>query len=70
MQLDRFSAPLSVCADPDCPHAGLSAPEHFGRHNPRCAELFIGRDSSEMLCELPAGHEGAHRGSVHRMGAG
>jgi hypothetical protein len=65
-RLDRLKISSKVCSDPACPWAGLPAPLHFAKHNQPCAELFIGRDGSEMLCELPGGHEGAHRGSVHR----
>lgn len=67
MQIDRVSVPVHVCTDPACPYLELSDAEHYDRHNPRCAELFIGRDGSEMLCELTGGHEGPHRGSVHRL---
>lgn len=56
-----------ACDDPDCQWARLSDTEHFDRHNPHCAELFIGRDGSECICELVEGHEGPHRGQVHRL---
>ena len=66
MELDRLSVPLVICADPDCRWAALPDREHFSRHNQPCAELFVGSDSSELLCELPAGHSGPHRGTVRR----
>lgn len=69
MRLDRFKVPTRVCIDPACPWAGLPEAEHFDHHNPPCAELFIARDGTEMLCELAAGHSGAHRGSAHRVDA-
>lgn len=67
MDLERFSVPVHVCSDPGCPYAGLSDAEHFDRHNPRCAQLFVGRGGEECLCELAEGHEGPHRGQVHRL---
>jgi hypothetical protein len=69
MYLDRFEQPVSFCEDPSCEWAALPDTEHFARHNPNCAELFIATDGSEMLCELLRGHEGAHRGIRHDLRA-
>lgn len=65
MRLGRFEQAIAVCADPACPWRALPDREHFERHNAPCGELFISRDGGELLCELLAGHDGAHRGSVH-----
>lgn len=63
--LDRFEQPVDFCEDRACPWRSLPESEHFARHNPSCAELFIASDGSEMLCELFRGHKGAHRGIRH-----
>jgi len=48
----RFEQPINVCLDPRCPWRDLPEAEHFDRHNKRCAELTIGTDGSEVICEL------------------
>lgn len=62
MEFDRHEQAMTVCVDAACRWAGLPDGEHFDRHNPPCAQMFITTRSTTVVCGLLDGHDGPHRG--------
>lgn len=65
--LDHHRQTMVVCNDPGCRWRDLPAADHLDRHNRVCAELFVGRNGEQCLCELSPGHDPPHRGEIRKI---